>query len=299
MKRILKVFFLVLGMGIVSGFVFTTLSAKDAVQNNSVVGVFSSPADYPAFLARTDLDNPSATVNGILKYDDLSYFNEIYYPNNNTNFDSAGDAPGNSITIQPATTFLDQAAFEVRSLIDQYNVSSNSTAVFHDVPIKSQEDYLNGTACVPATVSMVLDYYNQVDPAFITQSIPYFIATLDEGDITEGYGISVNKIIDELRDIGYSNTFYLNGSKINLNTLVEYLKEGPVIVQTGLELGQNPRRIIGLGDTQHALVLKGISEDGRMVIVNDPWSGAELEFSLARFADMWNKGHNIALIIRA
>ncbi len=244
MKRIVKIFFVVLGMGLVAGFTFTLIFIKPAQSQNSPGNLFLGPGEIPARLSFAGPVNSSGADNMDMIYDDSTYFNEAYFPNNSADYYPAGLAPSVlPSNLQPASSILDQAVFEVRSLIALYNVSNPASAVFYDVPVKSQQDYLNGTACVPTSIIMVLDYYHQTDPALTTETISKFIADLEEGDITEGYGISVSKIVDDLWDLGYRNSFYLNGSQINLNALIGYLKEGPVIVQTGLELAQNPRRI--------------------------------------------------------
>ena len=167
-----------------------------------------------------------------------------------------------------------------------------------NVPEKSQGDWLNGKACLPTTVSMVLDYFHYGNPALPTATISQFVANLDPGDITPGNGIYVKDIIDELQDLGYQNSFYMMTPTMTINRLKIYLIDGPVIVQLGVELGHNPRRILGVGDHQHAAVLLGFSLDGQAAFVNDPWSGSQVELPVEVFLDMWTYGYNVALMIR-
>ena len=299
MKRIYKIFFLVMGIGVVAGISLILLTVKPVQSQNYLNNIFLGPAEGIARRSLFTKINPPESQSDYFSVDNSTYFNPDYFPNQSALYYSAGYAPASSpAPLQSQSSILDQAAFEVRSLIALYKVTNTAASVHYDVPVKSQQDYLNGTACVPTSVAMVMDYYHQTDASLTTETISKFIANLDEGDITEGYGISVNKIVDDLWKLGYRNTIVMSGPQMNMNTLIDFLKEGPVIVQTGVELGNNPRRILGVGERQHAMVLKGITADGRSVIVNDPWSGAELEFSLARFVDMWDSGHNIVLMIR-
>ena len=166
------------------------------------------------------------------------------------------------------------------------------------VPVKAQGDWLDGKACLPAAVSMVLDYYHHSDSELKTTSIEQFIAILPPGDITPGNGIYIHDIIDELQALGYQNTFYTMTPRITLKDLRGYLLSSPLIVQLGVELGHQPRKLIGVGDHQHALVLLGFSLDGQIAYVNDPWSGSQLKLPLELFLDMWNQGYNVTLVIR-
>jgi predicted double-glycine peptidase len=145
---------------------------------------------------------------------------------------------------------------------------------------------------------MVLDYYHQYDTDLQTATISQFISTLNPGDITAENGIYIHKIIDHLKALGYQHTFYMMKPTMTLNRLKVFMIDGPVIVQLGVKLGYQPRRILGVGDYQHATVLLGMSIDEQTVLVNDPWSGSQLELPMVEFLDMWDRSNNIALMIR-
>lgn len=167
--------------------------------------------------------------------------------------------------------------------------------IFHEVPNRSQGDLYGSAACVPTSVSMVLDYFHARDGANATATPAELIKMLDSGDGTSGSGVLLGRMNDDLGELGYKNI------TPNVNASMEELKgaldHGPVIVTTGVKLiGGDARDIQQAGDTIHAMVVKGLNADS--VVVNDPWSGAEKTFSRDTFSDMWERGQNGMYVIR-
>lgn len=299
MNRSFKIISLVLLFSIVIGFSGTALSAGALRRLQTTASAFFGKIDNLVLSVFSNRDFPSSgTVLQSLANDGT------YEPVNSRQLSFLNAASEVTVTesiinAPSGLSLFDQVAYRFNTLVKRIDGQSQSVAVLYDVPVKAQGTLLNGTACVPTAVSMVMDYYHQTDSDLQSATISQFIADLDPEDITPVVGISVSDVIDNLKELGYHNSFYKISPQINLSDLKFYLQDGPVIVQTGLDLGHNPRRILGVGDKQHALVLRGFSQDEQTVYVNDPWSGTELELSLANFLDMWNHGHNIALMIRA
>ena len=91
---------------------------------------------------------------------------------------------------------------------------------------------------------------------------------------------------DELGELGYR----VEWKQASTEDLQAALKEGPVIVNAGVSLVSQPARDLGgPGGTMHAMVVKGLTGEGK-VLVNDPWSGKELLLEADTFGRMWEKG---------
>jgi uncharacterized protein YvpB len=164
---------------------------------------------------------------------------------------------------------------------------------YYDVPIKSQGTAYGSAACLPTSISMVMDYYKTQNANNNTASPDDLIKMLDKGDGTYGNGIGLDKMNDDLSEMGYESTIKSG----NMDDLAEKLKEGPVIVNAGVKLVSNPARdITQAGSTNHSILVKAINNDS--VVVNDPWSGSEKSFSRELFEKMWSNGQNYMVIVR-
>jgi uncharacterized protein YgiM (DUF1202 family) len=171
----------------------------------------------------------------------------------------------------------------------------------YPVPILSQENLFGNAACVPASVCMLLDYYNGLDPVNRSVTPGDFINMLDPGDGTPGKGMLLSRVTDELYSLGYQNiSLKLHAS---LDDLKSEIKQGPFIVTVGVKLAGSGtltdslgRAILGPGSISHAMVGKGIGAD--VIIVNDPWTGRELVFPMGIFESMWKLGLNGMYMIR-
>jgi len=173
----------------------------------------------------------------------------------------------------------------------------------HDVPVKAQGNLYGNAACSLTSVSMVLDYYHTQDEKHRTVSPQELVGMLDKGDGTPGSGVSPSNLTDELGDLGYKNI--TERTHASLQYLMDQVKDVPVIVTVGVGLvgpgstkSDVPRAITGPGNTIHAMVVKGFSPDGKTVVVNDPWTGKELQFPVEQFEDMWTRGSQGLYVIR-
>ncbi len=164
----------------------------------------------------------------------------------------------------------------------------------YSVPIKSQGTLGGSAACAPTSVSMILDYYHNLDPQNKTAAPAELLAMLDKGDFTHGQGMSLNQITDELQDLGYHNvTVQVDAG---LSDLQNHLQQGPVI--TTVRLDMKSGQLAATGSVIHAVVVKGLSADGQTVFVNDPWTGSEVHLPVADFAATWQGGKNGLYVIR-
>jgi uncharacterized protein YukE len=165
--------------------------------------------------------------------------------------------------------------------------------IYHDLPPKSQGALYGSAACLPTSMSMVLDHYHSQDAANASASPNDLIGMLDQGDGTFGRGITLDRMNDDLAELGYESKV----SSSDMDGLSNALQDGPVIVNSKVGLVSSPARdITPNGSTNHAIVVKAISADS--VVVNDPWSGAEKTFPRDTFEKIWSGGGNYMIVVR-
>jgi len=151
-----------------------------------------------------------------------------------------------------------------------------------DVPLKSQQGLKYGKqktayGCVPTATSMILDYWHAKDPANKTDSAQELL------DINAGQGVfgpkgmSAANILDEVSKLGYGVADVRADS--DPDALKEAVSKGPVLAI--VKLGMKAR------GTTHAVVVTGISPDGKEVRVNDPWDGQSHVYSWEQFSRSW------------
>ena len=78
--------------------------------------------------------------------------------------------------------------------------------VYHPVPPQSQGERYGRAACLPTAASMILEYYHSQNPAHRTASPDDLIGMLDSGDGTPGKGITLDRLNDDLGELGYAAT---------------------------------------------------------------------------------------------
>jgi len=173
--------------------------------------------------------------------------------------------------------------------------------ILYDVPTESQGNLYGSAACSPTSASMVLEYFHNKDSSNQTIAPDKLISMMDKGDGTPGQGVSLSNLTDELNGLGYNHiTTQVNAS---MDDLKSQLQSGPVIVTAGVKIvgpgtvtSDVPRAVTGPGSVIHAMVVKGISAD--TVVVNDPWSGSEMQIPAGTFSQMWSNGSNGMYSIR-
>ena len=159
-------------------------------------------------------------------------------------------------------------------------VEKTDSGWWHSVPEYSQHglNYKGGKTeygCVPASTSMVLEYWHQKDPANPTISAQELL----DNNVTQGefdrYGMSSSNIDDDVSKLGYKAQDHTNAS---LDELKSAVADGPVVAV--VKLGMKP------DGTNHAVVVTGISEQNE-VLVNDPWTGRADTYSWDQFSKSW------------
>jgi hypothetical protein len=167
-------------------------------------------------------------------------------------------------------------------------------SIYHPITPQSQGDEYERAACFPTSISMVLDYYHSRNPSNRFASRDDLIAMLDPGDGTKGKGVGLDRLNDDLSELGYT-AITRSGS---MDDLRNFLREGPVIVNLKVDLiGPPGSGDIRLGHTyDHSVVVKGMSDNA--VLINEPWSGKEKVIDRATFEQMWGEGQNYMVIIR-
>ena len=203
----------------------------------------------------------------------------------------------------PKTTFGDLIKKEntIASSSAQANKSNSQVSIpdttdydtFYDVPIEAQGISNLNHGCSPTSVSMVLNYYHAQNSSNAGATTEQLLVPLNAG----GNNIALTAMTNEIKGLGYQNISVKVGA--SMNDLQSSLKNGPVIVTTGVKLvGSSTvsRAIDGSGSTIHAMVVIGYGKD--TVVVNDPWSGQQLPLSTSTFLQMWNKGSDGMYVIR-
>lgn len=178
------------------------------------------------------------------------------------------------------------------------DTSTTTESYGYDVPILSQGTLYGSAACFPTSIAMVTAYFHNQDANDPALAVKDLLESMDKGDGTYGVGIGLDKLNDEIDSMGYQSP----GIQVDasMDDLKSALESGPVIVNTGVKVTNvdGVRGIGGAGNTNHAMVVKGISADGTQVKVNDPWSGKEIDYSAEDFSKIWNKGQNIIVEIK-
>jgi hypothetical protein len=154
---------------------------------------------------------------------------------------------------------------------------------WHDVPVQSQQGLKYGKSataygCTPTATNMILDYWHARDPANKTMSAQELLDKNVEQRKFDSTGMSATHILDEVSNLGYGVAKDHPNSK-DFDALKEAVAQGPVIAI--VKLGMKTT------GTNHAVVVTGISPDGKQVRVNDPWDGKSHTYSRDEFSASW------------
>lgn len=276
-------------------------SSQDGLSATSYIPLYTGGQTENAFLNQTILPVFTALtvipfLSGLPAW--LNSFLERFFapPTIATPFSKEGEAA--TVEEAPKTSRLGELLKETApSAPSAQEADSPSPAngydIYYDIPPQSQGKLYGSAACLPTSMSMALDYFHTQDPANRAASPNELIGMLDQGDGTEGRGIVLDKLNDDLGELGYSSTVRAG----TMDDLGAALRDGPVIINSKVGLVSAPARdITPNGSTNHAILVKAISADA--VVVNDPWSGAEKVFSRDTFEKIWKGGGNYMTIVR-
>ena len=202
------------------------------------------------------------------------------------------DKPASS-SAQPVQTLH----IEDKPASDSAQVASSSAQLTpsfgHDVPRQSQQGLKYGDkptqyGCTATSVSMVLDYWHKQDSKNKTMTAQEILNKNIEQGTFSGTGLSVSQTHDEIQSLGYKTVEdHINAT---FDQLKADLEKGPVVavVKLGMKTsGYN-----------HAVVVNGISADGKQVSVIDPWDGQPHIYSVEDFTASWGTLNNSYMVIR-
>lgn len=165
---------------------------------------------------------------------------------------------------------------------------------YFDIVPKGQGTAFGNAACLPTSIGMITDYYHKQNESNIAVGKDDLLIMLDKGDGTRGLGVGFDKLNDDLNELGYKDVRVLQS---DLDGLKVELNNGPLVVNVKAKLISSPERTLLEGNSyDHAVLVKGISNEN--VLVNDPWSGKELEIPVDQFERMWSNGGHWTQIVR-
>jgi uncharacterized protein YukE len=171
---------------------------------------------------------------------------------------------------------------------------SSEYDIYYDIPAKSQGNLYGNAACLPTSLSMVTDYFHGKDSSNPSVSPEGLKNMLDPGDGTYGVGVKLDKLNDDLAELGYKN---VKNFQSDMDGLKKALADGPVVANVGVKLVSNPARgLDGPGAVNHSVVVRGVSSTG--VLINDPWSGSEMKLTNEQFSAMWGRGEHWIQTVR-
>ena len=181
--------------------------------------------------------------------------------------------PEAETALETKSTTVPESKAEMRSVKDQW---------WLDVPLKSQQGLKYGKqktayGCVPTATGMILDYWHAKDPNNKTMSVQKLLDINAGQGVFGSKGMSAANILDEVSKLGYGVADVRADS--DLDALKEAVSKGPVLAI--VKLGMKTR------GTPHAVVVTGISPDGKEVRVNDPWDGQSHVYSWEQFSHSW------------
>lgn len=149
-------------------------------------------------------------------------------------------------------------------------------AWWHNVPPLKQKK--GSYECAPTAVSMLLQYYHNQSTHNKALSPQEIIKGLGNR-FNPHAGVAADKLVEGLRDmkLGYKTIEWK--AKLDREQLRAELEHGPVMAQVRLNLASS--------GYPHMVVVNGISDDGKLVRLNDPWTGATRQVSWEVFERSW------------
>lgn len=156
-------------------------------------------------------------------------------------------------------------------------------------PLIAQGDFLDGYACAPTSVAMVMGYFHAT--AGLATATPQQL--VEPGDYLPGQGVPYNNMINSMLALGYNHPS--GHENATISELSADMASGPVIVVLGVT---NAGTTLVPGPVSHSVVVVGIASDGNSVLVNDPWTARQLKLSMTDFTAMWAGGNHGIVLIR-
>lgn len=150
-----------------------------------------------------------------------------------------------------------------------------------DVPYHAQGNLGGRRACSPTSLHMIMDYYHGLDAAnrTIDDTEDLLRMMRATGRFSDYQGATAEQTAAQARDLGYAGSLmFRQWSRADL--------------VASLQMGRPLIAVVGLGFSAagrpHSVVVTGISADGALVRVNDPWYPDIRQVSWAAFDASWS-----------
>jgi hypothetical protein len=157
-------------------------------------------------------------------------------------------------------------------------------------PIYAQGSLLGGLGCAPTAVSMIMGYYatqGHTGPSAAA------IAAQNAAHVIPGVGLTYQSMLPSIYGYGYTNV--TGSANTSLGMLKSALGQGPVIITAGVSFATGH---LAPGSAAHSLVVIGVTADGTLFTVQDPFQGVREEIPTNLLNQVWARGSNGILIIR-
>lgn len=165
--------------------------------------------------------------------------------------------------------------------------ASSLAAKSHKVPVYGQGTLGGAAACNPTSMSMITNYWHAQDATNLAGTPKDLMQkAIDANYFVSGQGMDFRESQNLLRDMGYDANMisFENGSP--QTDLQNALSNGPVMAMVNYDIPHS--QLAASGDV-HAVVVSGMSEDGSMVRVLDPWGeGRAVDLSWDKFNASWS-----------
>jgi hypothetical protein len=159
-----------------------------------------------------------------------------------------------------------------------------------EVPIYGQDTAGGSAACAPTSMSMIMNYWHDQNSDLAGPSRDEVLqAAIDANYFEQGRGMDFNEAEKILDNYGYDASVQLfNGDDAAMqSSLKEQLGNGPVMAMVSLDTKAD--QLVSEGGVAHAVVIAGISNDGSMVRIHDPWEGGRaVDMSWDAFKGAWS-----------
>ncbi len=143
--------------------------------------------------------------------------------------------------------------------------------------------------CAPTAASMVLEYWNEIDPKNETRNPQEIIQGLGNR-FNAGSGINADELVAGLKEMELGYDTIERQAGLDKEQLKTVLEEGPVLAQVHLNWGTS--------GYAHMVTVTDISESGETVYVNDPWTGKAVEKTWNEFEQSWTFAGVSHLIVK-
>lgn len=132
--------------------------------------------------------------------------------------------------------------------------------------------------CAPTAAGMVLEYWNKRDSSHQTRTPQELIQGLGSR-FNPKSGVNADELVAGLKEMKLGYETIERGSLPDKQALQAELGNGPLLAQVHLNWGTS--------GYAHMVTVTGMSEDGKTVYVNDPWTGKALEKAWGDFEKSW------------